>query len=298
MTQTRLHVLLPKPQAEALFAEIDRAFEEDGLPLSCIETVDGSDMFEVSAYVDGEPLVARARFEAALAELGLEADIAEEKLPDIDWVAKSLEDLPPVRVGRFVVHGAHDRDAVRASDIGIEIEAAQAFGTGHHGTTAGCLDMLARICRVRRPRSALDLGAGSAVLAIGLAKAARVPVLATDIDPLAVDVARGNVAANRVSSLVEVIVAAGFDHPALRGVDRFDLIVANILAGPLMRLAPMFARKLERGGELVLSGILATQRASVLAAIRNQGLVHRQTLRRGAWVTLRLGFGPATRRAR
>ncbi|MCG6116576.1 MAG: 50S ribosomal protein L11 methyltransferase, partial [Mesorhizobium sp.] len=190
----------------------------------------------------------------------------------IDWMQSVLADLKPVRAGRFLVHGAHDRARVAANDIGIEIEAGQAFGTGHHGTTAGCLTMIGDIVRRKAPRRALDLGTGSAVLAIAIARLQRIPVLATDIDPVAVAVARDNVRANGVSSLVHTAVAVGLNGPAFADGGRFDLIVANILAGPLMRLAPAMERRLATGGDIVLSGILARQRQAVLAAYRDQAL--------------------------
>src|SRR5690606_29557371 len=133
-----------------------------------------------------------------LAGLSLSVAIEQEILPDIDWVTRSLEGLKPVRAGRFFVHGAHDRDQRQDSDIAIEIEAGLAFGTGHHGTTAGCLEMLESVVATDQPKSALDLGTGSAVLAIALAKFSHIPVLATDIDPVAIEVAAANVALNNV----------------------------------------------------------------------------------------------------
>ena len=164
--------------------------------------------------------------------------LESEALPDIDWVARSLEGLKPVRAGRFFVHGAHDRTLSHVGSIAIEIEAGLAFGTGHHGTTAGCLEMIDRVVRRERPRNALDLGAGSAVLAIAVAKLGRIPVLATDIDPVAIRVARQNVRLNGASAYVQAVTATGFHHPAFAANAPFDLIVANILARPLMQLAP------------------------------------------------------------
>ncbi len=237
----------------------------------------------VEAYWDGQrPATTKAVNKVARSR-GVAAEISA--LPNIDWVAKSLEGLRPVRVGRFVVHGAHDRRAVRANDIGIEIDAAQAFGTGHHGTTAGCLDALTAIARRRRFRSALDLGTGSGVLAIAIAKAWRAPVTASDIDPLAVRIAAENARANKVGSLIRVYEAAGFGHRSLRR-RRFDLIVANILAGPLARLAPEMAAHLSHRGTIVLSGLLPSQRRQVLAAYRTQGLRHRRSVIRDGWLTL------------
>lgn len=240
----------------------------------------------VEAYWDGPRPEAARSVKRIAKTLGLAPKVAA--LPEVDWVARSLEGLRPVSVGRFLVHGNHDRPAVQANHIGIEIDAAQAFGTGHHGTTAGCLEAILAIGKRRRFRSALDLGTGSGVLAFAIAKAWRVPITATDIDPVAVRVAVHNARVNRISRLVNPIEAAGFGHRLLRR-RRFDLIVANILAGPLMRLAPEMAGHLRKGGTVILSGVLPSQRRQVLAAYRNQGFHHRRSIVRDSWLTLILG---------
>lgn len=288
MPQIRFYVTADKAAADACYAAVETAFEDLGTPVSLAEIDEAKAIFEVSAYVDapdGEE--AERLFAGAIAEAG-GGKICREELPDKDWMADVLAALKPVRAGRFLVHGAHDRDKVKTNDLAIEIEAGQAFGTGHHGTTAGCLETIARLATRRKPRNALDLGTGSAVLAIGLAKLARVPVLATDIDPVAVRVARANVESNGVANFVDCATAIGFGAEAIRERAPYDLIVANILAGPLMKLAPEFHRHLAQGGDIVLSGILTTQRNAVLAAFRNQGLYHVATLVRGEWVTLHL----------
>jgi ribosomal protein L11 methyltransferase len=202
-----------------------------------------------------------------------------------DWVAASLEGLKPIRAGRFLVHGAHGRAALSPNDIGIEIEASLAFGTGHHGTTRGCLLALDSLLRKHRPRRVLDVGTGTGVLAIAAAKALRRPIVATDIDPVAVGVARANARANGVASLIRFCVAPGLRHPlAARG--GFDLILANILARPLTRLAPALAAALARRGRLVLSGLLEADVPGILAAFRSENA---RLVSRGAiegWVTL------------
>ncbi|NDV85516.1 50S ribosomal protein L11 methyltransferase [Aurantimonas aggregata] len=288
MAQVRYHLVAGKAEAERIYAALDAAFEDEGAPVAMSEVDEAAERFEVSAYLDVADGEDRMRDVAAA--LGRESTdgISREDLPDRDWMADVLAALKPVRAGRFIVHGAHDRDKVAANDLSIEIEAGQAFGTGHHGTTAGCLSAIGRIVTRRRPRNALDLGTGSAVLAIGIAKLARVPVLATDIDPVAVQVAAANVAGNHVTPFVKTAVATGFRARAIADRAPYDLIVANILAGPLMRLAPEFARHLAWGGDVILSGILVSQRDRVLASFRIQGLYHRQTLVRGEWVTLHL----------
>lgn len=220
--------------------------------------------------------------------LGLSHQFETEIVPDEDWVTKSLEGLKPVRAGRFLVHGSHDRDKRRIGDIAIEIEAGLAFGTGHHGTTAGCLEMIDRVVRREHPRNALDLGTGSAVLAIGLAKLARIPVLATDIDPVATKVAAENTRLNGVDNFIDCRTATGFHHRAFAAYAPFDLIVANILAKPIMRLAPQMARQVSAGGSIILSGILDRQRDAVLSAYVGQKFRHILTLYRGEWITMHL----------
>lgn len=288
MTQTRLYVSSDRVSAERLFAALETAFEEEGYPLAAFDTDEAKGIREVSLYTDDDLEYVQPRLQSLLGELGIKAEIGAETLPDIDWVARSLEGLQPVRAGRFLVHGSHDRDRRRIGDLAIEIEAGLAFGTGHHGTTSGCLEMLEIVGRREQPRNALDLGTGSAVLAIALAKMQHIPVLATDIDPVATKVAAANARLNEVSSFVETRTATGFHDPVFRLRAPFDLIVANILARPLMSLAPDMARFVTPGGSVILSGILERQRNAVLAAYGGQKFRHVQTLWRDGWVTLHL----------
>jgi ribosomal protein L11 methyltransferase len=286
-TQTRLFVTAGKIEAERIFTMLEREFEDDGLPVANAEIDEDREIFEVSVYTF-EPDEIETRIRDVLGSDTFGLELNREQVPDIDWVAHSLEGLKPVRAGRFFVHGSHDRDKRRINDLGIEIDAGQAFGTGHHGTTSGCLDMISQVIRREHPRNALDLGTGSAVLAIGIAKLAPIRILATDIDPVAVAVAQENVVKNGVAARIQTETATGFHHPAMRAAAPFDLIVANILARPLMQLAPEMCKHLAWGGSLILSGILETQREKVLAAYRVQGLFHMKTLRREGWVTLHL----------
>ncbi|MBL8575870.1 MAG: 50S ribosomal protein L11 methyltransferase [Mesorhizobium sp.] len=288
MPQTRLHIATDAAGADRLFPVMEAAFEEDGLPLSLFDLDEANGIKEISLYADGEVDAAEQRLRAILDDIGIATPIERETLPDIDWVAKSLEGLQPVRAGRFLVHGSHDRARRKPGDLAIEIEAGLAFGTGHHGTTAGCLEMIESIARRERPRNALDLGTGSAVLAIALAKLAHIPVLATDIDPVATKVASENAKLNKVSRYIETRTAAGFHDPIFARRAPFDLIVANILARPLMRMAPDMARSVSFGGSLILSGILERQRNAVLAAYVGQQLRHVRTLWREGWVTIHL----------
>jgi ribosomal protein L11 methyltransferase len=199
---------------------LDAAFEDEGLPLTTMEIDEDAGLWEVSVYAPGEPDESlRNRIAACIAEEFPDATIELEAFGDTDWIAKSLEGLKPVRAGRFLVHGSHDRDAVRPNDLAIELEAGQAFGTGHHGTTAGCLEMIEMVMRARPggPRgtgAVLDLGTGSGVLAIAAAQLGPVRVLATDIDPIATKVARDNIRHNHRTSQIDCVTAPGFHSTA------------------------------------------------------------------------------------
>jgi len=207
-----------------------------------------------------------------------------ERVAAKDWMRESIAALKPVAAGRFVVHGGHDRGRVAANRIGIEIEAALAFGTGHHGTTRGCLLALDRLCKAARINRILDLGTGSGVLAIAAARALRRRVLATDIDPAAVRVARANIRLNRAGPLIEVVHADGVAPLRVRRRAPFDLVFANILLAPLQRIAAPLAKLTAPDARLVLSGLLPEQANAALAAYRGFALERRITL--DGWTTL------------
>jgi ribosomal protein L11 methyltransferase len=215
-------------------------------------------------------------------------DIAFDTVEARDWVKATLEDLVPVPAGRFVVHGSHDRERVPANKLGIEIEAALAFGTGHHGTTRGCLLLLDHVLKGYFPRRVLDLGTGTGVLAIAAAKALHGAVLATDIDPASVRVASENARLNQTGHLVETIRATGFAAPQFAQAAPFDLVLANILANPLRQLATPMARHLAPSALVILSGLLTHQANSVVAAYRARGLVPVRHLRIDGWSSLLL----------
>ena len=205
-----------------------------------------------------------------------------------DWVKASLEDLVPVPAGRFVVHGSHDRDRVAPNKLKIEIEAALAFGTGHHGTTRGCLLLLDHVLKAYQPRRVLDLGTGTGVLGIAAAKAQHRKVLASDIDPPSVRVAEENARLNGAGHLVDVIRATGFASPRFAEDGPFDLVLANILANPLRQLAGPMAQHLASSAQVILSGLLTHQAPAVIAAYRARGLVPLRHLKIEGWSSLLL----------
>jgi ribosomal protein L11 methyltransferase len=227
--------------------------------------------------------------------IGLE--VTAEALPDQDWIRKSQEGLPPVRAGRFFVHGAHDAGVVPSGVIPIRIEAGLAFGTGHHETTALCLTVLSGLARRRKFLNVLDLGCGTGVLAIAAGKLWRRAVVATDIDPVAIEVTRQNARINDSAPLIRAAVADGLAHPAIRSQAPFDLVLANILAGPLTKLAPEIARVVRPESVIVLSGLLRWQEQLVLSFYRALGLRLLSTARQGPWSALVLQHPAERRRA-
>ncbi len=210
------------------------------------------------------------------------------RVAETDWVAASLNGLQAVRAGRFLLHGSHDRRRVKTNDVPLEIEAALAFGTGHHGTTRGCLLVLDAILKRRRPVRILDVGTGTGVLAIAAAKALHRRVSAGDIDPVSVEAARANAILNGAGPLVRPVLASGLRSPALRNGAPYDLIFANILAKPLRLLAPAVRSVAAEGGDLVLSGLLARDVPGILSSYAAQGYALRRRIDLEGWATLLL----------
>ena len=289
----RLTLLADERRARSVADLLVESFEPAEVAASAFETderhASGGKAWLVEAYFSFAPDEDSIRAligVAGGAEVGAAAvfSVAEKR----DWVAKSLEGLAPVRAGRFLVHGAHDRDKVRPSDIGVEIEAGLAFGTGHHGTTRGCLILFDRLLKRRRPARVLDVGCGAGVLAIAAAKALRRRVAMGDIDPVAVEVANENAKLNGVGALSKAIVAKGVEAAALRADGPYDVVFANILAKPLRLLAPSLARLIAPGGDAILSGLLLSDVAGVLSAWRAQGFTLRERVELEGWAALRL----------
>ena len=278
---------LPEAQARAIADALAADAALEALAVDAAEIAPGCWRVRVYLTDAGHETERAALARCAEACIGKDAPRFDvEALPDIDWVAKSLEGLTPVVAGRFVVHGRHDRGRIPAGRIAIEIEAGQAFGTGHHATTAGSLMVLDRLMRARKFQRPLDLGTGSGVLAIAIAKALRGPVVASDIDPVSVRLARANARLNDVGNRVTCVTARGVAHAAIKGGAPFDLVVANILAEPLCRLAPSLAPLIARGGTLVLSGLLARQRERVVVAYAMQGMRLARAHLVDGWATL------------
>lgn len=282
-TWTAITTLDDKTRAEALAVALE---EFDPVPtgIGCFEMEDGSGLWEIGAYFEAAPDA--VRLDLLAAAYGARAFTVSE-LPEVDWVAKVQRELSPVEAGRFFVYGSHDADRVPEGCAPLLIEASMAFGTGHHGTTLGCLRALDRLAEAGFVgRSVLDLGCGTAVLAMAAARIWPGVMLASDIDALAVEVAGVNVAANAMEGRVACIEAEGLDHPELRAAAPYDLIFANILKGPLVALAPGVTGALVPGGKVILSGLLNEQAAEVIAVYSGLGnsLDHHEEI--GDWSTL------------
>ncbi|MBW6505851.1 MAG: 50S ribosomal protein L11 methyltransferase [Rhodobacteraceae bacterium] len=282
-TFTAFTTLAAREPAEAL-AETLEDLDPAPYGVGVGEIEDGSGRWEVGAYFTESPdEVALALFAAAFDA----APFAVSELPETDWVAHVRRELSPVVAGRFFVYGAHDADKVPADAVPLLIEAAMAFGTGHHGTTLGCLTALDALDRAGvRAGNVADIGCGTAVLAMAAAKIWPGRVLASDIDPVAVDTARANTEANGLAGRVECLEAAGFDHPALVAAAPFDLVFANILKGPLVALAPEMATHVAPGGRVILSGILNEQGDDVVATYISCGFALGSRNEYGDWTTL------------
>lgn len=282
-TYTALTTLPGKPAADAL-GEAMETLEPAPTGVGILEVEDGSGIWEVGGYFTGKPDEAGL---ALLAAIHGARPFAVSRLEDRDWVAQVRRELSPVAAGRFIVHGGHDRDSIPLNREGLEIEAAMAFGTGHHGTTRGCLLALERLIRKGLvPGSVADIGCGTGVLAMAARRAWHGRVIASDIDPVAVRTAQANMRANRIGAAVPVVTAAGFRNPAIRDFAPFGLVFANILARPLCQLAPDMARHTGPGSVLILSGILTRQARRVEAVYEGNGFVRADRIVLGEWVTL------------
>jgi ribosomal protein L11 methyltransferase len=271
----KARAVLPKREAHALS---DALAEIEPPPVVSAFELGERSLWEVEAFFASPPDEGELlrRFGVAMRVIPIEEQ---------NWVARSLEGLPPVKTERFFIHGAHAAHRAPANMVGLRIEASTAFGTGHHGTTRGCLLAFERLAKHRTFRNALDLGCGTGVLALAFARRTHRPVVATDIDPLAVRKTIENAKANRTPHL-RVATANGFTTPLIAEHAPYDLIFANILAGPLMKLMPGIKANLAKGGRAILSGLLDEQANGILAMARAHGLrlLHRTAI--DGWITL------------
>jgi len=284
MTLSQLSAPLTREQAYAL---VDAVTERDDLALTASAyEIEATGEWVFEATCDGEPDLEQFN-ELARLTLGGGVGFASELIdPEVNWVARSLDGLPPVEAGGFYVYGSHVTAAPPPGLTAIRIDAAEAFGTGHHETTTGCLEAIDRVLKKKRPRYLLDVGTGTGVLAIALAKRLHKHVIASDIDPVAVTTAAANARDNGVGRYVIAIVAAGLDHPAIKRHGPYELVVANILAAPLIELAPDITRAAHKNATIILSGLLERQAAGVISAYALNGAVLRSRIIRKEWATL------------
>ena len=280
-----LTTLQGQEAAEALAAAIED-LKPEPFGVGVFEIEDGTGLREVGAYFEQAPDEIGL---ALLAASHAARPFAISQVPDVDWVAKVRRELSPVEAGRFFVYGSHDADLVPPGRIALLIEAAMAFGTGHHGTTLGCLRALDRLVDAGVvARAVADIGCGTAVLGMAAAQVFPDVVIASDIDPVAVEVAAANVAANGLAGRVICVEAAGFEAPQLAAGAPYDLVFANILKGPLIALAPAMQRHVSLAGHLILSGILNEQADEVAGVYARSGfnVVARDAI--VEWTTLTL----------
>ncbi|WP_282152581.1 50S ribosomal protein L11 methyltransferase [Ruegeria atlantica] len=282
-TFTALTTLTGKKAAEGLGEAMER-LDPEPTGVGVFEVEDGSGLWEVGGYFTETP------DETALAVLAAAFEakpFVVSELPDTDWVAHVRRELAPVDAGRFFVYGSHDADKLPEGRIPLLIEAAMAFGTGHHGTTLGCLKALDHLLSQGFTATKVaDIGCGTAVLAMAAARVWEGEIIASDIDEVAVDVAEANLKANGMAGKVRCVEAAGFDHPELGAIAPYDLIFANILKGPLVALAPEIAANLRVGGYAILSGILNEQADDVVSVYLQNGFNLEKSDQIGEWTTL------------
>ena len=283
-TFTALTTLMGEDAANGLAEAIEK-MEPEPTGVGVFEIEDDSGLWEVGAYFLEQPNTAVLDM---LAMAFNARPFALSELPEIDWVAKVRRELSPVEAGRFFVYGSHDADKLPEGRVALQIEATVAFGTGHHGTTLGCLRAFDRLYDAGfRPAKVADIGCGTAVLA--MAAAAVLPgalVIASDIDEVAVDVAEANVAINHMEGRIECMEAAGFAHPRLAEAAPYDLVFANILKGPLVELAPDMARNVAPNGLVILSGLLVVQAEAITAAYEAAGFEPQSREDLGEWSAL------------
>ncbi|ACS42532.1 MULTISPECIES: 50S ribosomal protein L11 methyltransferase [Methylorubrum] len=292
-----LRLITDEPSARAMTELLGEMFDPMETAVAAFE-VEETGAWRLEAYFSEEPDAEMIR-DLIRPMVGEQADAAVfETIDQQDWVRASLEGLKPVRAGRFLVHGGHDRHQVRGNDLAIEIEAALAFGTGHHGTTLGCLRALVDELKRRRPAHVLDVGTGTGILGFAAAKVLRTPVVAGDLDPEAVSTARGNARLNGLGPFMRFYHAPGVRHALANRPRGFDVVFANILARPLKRLAPSLTAVVADDGVLILSGLIERDVPGVLSTYRHRGFHLARSGVIEGWATLVLRRGGAAARPR
>jgi ribosomal protein L11 methyltransferase len=278
---------LPGEDAAEALAEALESLDPEPEGVGTLKVEDGSGLYEVSAYFTEKPDLAGL---ALLAAIHGARDFAVAELPETDWVAHVRRELAPVEAGRFFLYGSHDADKVPDGVVALLIDAALAFGTGHHGTTKGCLIALDKLASAGMTAARVaDIGCGTAVLALAARRVWRdAGVIASDIDEVAVETSEANAAFNGMSGEITCVTAPGFDHDAIHAAAPFDLIFANILKGPLIDIAPDMAAHAAPAGYVILSGILNEQADEVVAVYATQGFRLADRLELGEWTTLTL----------
>lgn len=288
MNSTWAVTLKTHPDYMMIFSD---ALSEEALAASTYEIVEGVE-WAVEAIFEVPPDLNELSVRVAVmaAALDIEAPALElTEVPHRDWLEHVYKGFPPIHAGRFFIYGSHVTESVPYGKIGLLVDAATAFGTGEHASTWGCLVALDEMARYLSPRRVLDMGCGTAILGMAAAKIWPVPVLATDVDPVAVQVSKQNIALNGLSARVKALVSDGYAHPAIHRNGQYDLILANILAPPLVAFSADLASVLAPGGRVILAGLLARQAPRVLAAHRRQGLHLVKKIIVGEWATLVLG---------
>jgi ribosomal protein L11 methyltransferase len=271
----------PRADAEAAAVVIDADVMLEGATYSILEEDEDKGIWRIDAFPTSD--AEAERFEAVLTQAG-GLKVSREVLADADWLAMALSGLPPVRAGRFFIYGMHDRGKTPVNTVNLRIEAGAAFGTGHHGTTVGCLLAYDRVIKARRFDKVLDVGAGTGVLAIAAVKTGAKLAVGTDIDRVSVRISRENALVNKAPA--RFVHASGLGHRLVASHAPYDLVFANILARPLISLSQDIKGALKPGGVAILSGLLRTQERAVKAAYLSRGFRVKFVIRRDAWVAL------------
>lgn len=267
----------------------EEAFGDIALAVSAFETDEANRIWTFDLLFGEEPDMAEVTRRLLLLAGLHKVDVPKpevEKMEQVDWLAAVARSFPPLSIGRFYVYGSHVEEKPPAGAIGIQVDAGAAFGSGEHGTTSCCLKALEWLAKSKSPRSVLDMGTGSGILAIAAAKLWKVPVIAVDLDPVAVRVTQENVRINQEQMLVRASVSDGYSGEAVKKNAPYDIIVANILARPLIEFAPQLAKNLSGNGYAVLSGLLTSQEQQVLGAHVMQGMKLEKRFVDGEWCTL------------